>query len=360
MKVALIYDRVNKWGGAERTLLALHELFPEAPLYTAVYSPAKAKWAKVFPKVIPSFLQKLPYAKDRHEFLGTITPIAFESLIFDEYDLVISVTSEAAKGVITKPSTRHICYCLTPTRYLWSGYNYYFGNRFLRFLSKPVVAYLKKWERTASQRPDVMIGISNAVKVRIKKYYNRDVKVVFPPADINKFKMNNPLRGQKLKAKNFYLIVGRLVAYKRVDLAIEAFNRLGLPLVIIGKGSQERKLKSMAKDNIKFLGGLTDARLADYYRKCTALIFPQEEDFGIVTVEAQASGAPIIAFKAGGALDTVIDGKTGTFFDKQDVDSLVKTVQRFQKIDFDYKDLIKNAQRFSKSRFKREFLKLIR
>lgn len=357
MKTALVYDRVNKWGGAERVLVALHEIFPEASLYTAVYSQKKAKWAKIFPKVIPSFLQKIPLMQDKHEFLGTLTPLAFESFDFSEYDLVISVTSEAAKGIITRPGTLHICYCLTPTRYLWSGYDNYFPKgSLLRSISAPAVSYLRQWDKIAANRPDVMLGISNEVCERIKKYYRKDAEVIFPPVETERFKVPN-LSPQR---ENFYLVVNRLVPYKRVDLAIAAFNKLGLPLVVVGTGSEERKLKAMAKSNIKFVGSLTDARLAGYYRKCTALVFPQEEDFGIVTVEAQAAGAPVIAFKAGGALDTVIDGKTGVFFEKQTVVSLVAAIKKFKHLRFNGKDLTKNAEKFSKENFKRRFIKLIK
>lgn len=354
MKTAFLYDRVNKWGGAERVLLALHEVFPNAPLFTAVYSSENAPWAKVFPRVVPTFLQNIPFAKDKHELLGAFTPIAFENLDLTGFDLVISVTSEAAKGVIVQPPTKHICYCLTPTRYLWSGYDIYFNNSLLKLVSKPVVNYLRDWDKIAAQRPDKMIAISHAVKKRIRKYYNRHSEVIFPPVELDNFKIN---KFKKHKREKFYLVVSRLVPYKMVDLAISAFNELGLPLVVVGTGSEEEKLKNMAKDNIKFLGHLTDAKLADYYKKCTAFIFPQEEDFGIVALEAQVAGAPVIAYKAGGALDTVIEGKTGVFFDKQSTESLKKAVEKFEKISFNQKDLIENAKRFSKQRFKREILR---
>lgn len=356
MKVAIVYDRVNKWGGAERVLLALNELFPDAPLYTAVYHPEKASWAKKFPKVIPTFLNKVPYFQDKHELLGTFTPIAFETLDLTGFDLVISVTSEAAKGVITKPPTRHICYCLTPTRYLWSGHDIYFRNPILRIASRPAVYYLRYWDKLAAQRPDIMVGISSAVKKRIKKYYNRDSIILYPPTEIKKFRLK---KEEKVKKEDFFLLVSRLVPYKRPDLAIEAFNELGLRLVIVGSGGQEGKLKTMAKKNIKFVGELTDEPLAEYYKKCVALILPQEEDFGLVSVEAQAAGTPVIAFKAGGALDTIIDGKTGIFFEKQNKDSLIGAVKRFEKMSFKRKDLLKNAEKFSKERFKKEFAKLV-
>lgn len=362
MKTAIVYDRINKWGGAERVLLALREIFPEAPLYTAVYSPKKAKWAKVFPEVIPSFLQKIPFTKTNHEFLGTFTPIAFETFDFSDYDLVVSVTSEAAKGIITKPQTLHVCYCLTPTRYLWSGHEFYFKNppsmmRFIPFfrqISRPIVSYLRSWDKIAAKRPDVVIAISNAVKARIKKYYERESEVIFPPVDIEKFK-----KKKDEKREDFFLVVSRLIPYKRVDLAVKAFNKLGLPLVVVGRGSEEKRLKRLAKDNIEFVGELTDSELANYYRKTAGLVFPQEEDFGIVAVEAQAAGTPVIAFKKGGAEDTVVEGETGIFFDKQTVGSLVKAVKKSKKKKFNEKKIVENASKFSKERFKNKFSSVI-
>ncbi len=351
MKVALIYDRVNKWGGAERVLLALHELFPEAPLYTAVYDPVKAPWAKVFPKVVPSLLQNIRWSRNKHELLGTFTPITFESFNFDQYDLVISVTSEAAKGIITKPGTLHICYCLTPTRYLWSGYRIYFSNPILRWLSKPIVNYLRIWDRVASYRPDVMISISTEVKKRIQKYYHRKTEVIYPGIEMKKFK--------KHISGKYYLVVSRLVKYKRIDLAVKAFNYLSLPLVIVGTGTEEKRLKRMAKRNIVFTGQVTEDKLFDYYSSAKALIFPQEEDFGIVLVEAQSLGLPVIAFKKGGALDTVVDGRTGVFFNEQTEECLVKTIKKFDKMHFKEQDLIDNAKKFSKTIFQKKFMSII-
>ena len=362
MKTAIVYDRVNKFGGAERVLLALNELFPDAPLYTAVYSPQKASWAKVFPKVIPSWLQKIPLASDRHEHFPYLMPLVFESFDFSEFDLVISVTSEAAKGIITKPKTKHICYLLTPTRYLWSHYDFYFNKPpssfkaypFMKTLSKPIVNYLRSWDKVAAYRPDEVIAISTAVKKRIKRYYNRDSKVIFPPVETEKF-----ISLKKVKEKDYYLFVSRLVPYKRPDLAIEAFNELGLSLIVIGDGSEEQKLKAKAKPNIKFINYLTDEKLAGYYQRTRGLIFPQEEDFGIVALEAQAAGTPVIAFKAGGALDTIIEGKTGIFFEKQNKQSLIRAVKKMEKTRFRREDLVNNAQKYSKEVFKKEFRKFV-
>src|SRR5258708_777508 len=212
MKVALVYDRINKWGGAERILLALHEIFPEAPLYTSVYNSELAPWASIF-TIKTSFLQKFPKASSHHEMLATLMPVAFESFSFDEYDLVISITSEAAKGIITKTTTKHICICLTPTRYLWSGYNTYFSKSVFKNISKPIVHYLKKWDRVAAQRPDAYIAISQEVQKRIKKYYGRDSVIIYPPLTIESKGKKNP-ENQKQITDNYFLVVSRLVPYK--------------------------------------------------------------------------------------------------------------------------------------------------
>jgi len=340
MKTAIVYDRVNKWGGAERVLLALHELFPQAPLYTSIYSSEHAPWAKVFPKVHTSFLQKIPFATTNHEYLAPLMPIAFESFDFSEYELVISVTSEAAKGIITSPSTTHICYLLTPTRYLWSGHKQYFSNPNHRHLLSLPIRYLRNWDKAAAQRPDKIISISTEVQSRIKKYYNRDSKIIFPPVDIDKFR-----RLKNSKAEDYYLLVSRLVKYKKVDLAIKTFNKLGKKLIIVGTGREENRLKSMANKNIHFRSKLTDRELKDYYIKAKALIFPQIEDFGIVVIEAQAAGIPAIAFYQGGAKDTVVDGKTGIFFKKQNTQSLIDAVHRFEKKKFDPKLMQKKRRK---------------
>jgi len=354
MKVALVYDRVNKWGGAERDLLALHELFPDAPLYTSVYKPLTSSWAKVFPKVIPSFLNKISFASDKHELFPYLMPIAFETFNFDGYELVISVTSEAAKGIITSPKTLHICYCLTPTRYLWSHYDFYFKDRLFKGLTKPVVNYLRRWDKVAAQRPDIMVAQSMAVGERIKKYYGRDSILIYPPLDVELFG-----KGPNNQRESFFLVVSRLVAYKRVDLAIEAFNNLGSPLYIVGVGSEEGRLKAMANKNIHFLGKLTEEKLAHYYRKCAAFILPQEEDFGLAAVEAQAAGAPVIAYRAGGALDIVVEGKSGLFFDKQNSRELIAAIGRFRGREFNYSEISRGAKIFSKEAFKKKFRKLL-
>ena len=355
MKVALVYDRVNKWGGAERVLLALHEIFPEAPLYTSVYDEKSAPWAGVFPEVKTSFLQKVLFAKSNHEFLGTLMPLAFESFDFSGFDLVISVTSEAAKGIITKPGTLHVCYMLTPTRYLWSHHNEYFKHPILKVIARPFVNYLRRWDKIAAQRPDALVSISNEVQDRIKKYYNRESNIIFPPVDLL-IQNSSSINGHK----KHYLLVSRLdYGYKNVGLVIKAFNNLGYPLIVVGTGREENRLRSKSKSNIKFLGNVSDKKLAEIYQDAKALIMPQEEDFGIVSVEAQSFGVPVIAYKKGGALDTVIPGKTGFFFKYQTSDTLEEAIKRFDDSDCSSikpSDCIKNAEGFQKKYLKGNYL----
>lgn len=354
MKVALVYDRINKWGGAERVLLALHELFPDAPLFTSVYNKEKAPWAKVF-DIHTSFLQNFPNASSSHELYASLMPLAFESFSFDEFDVVISVTSEAAKGIITKPHTLHICYCLTPTRYLWVKHDEYFSNKFFKFISFPAVSYLRNWDKIASQRPDMYIAISKEVQNRIKKYYGRKSEVIYPPLTL----ASGELASSVSRRLPYFLLVSRLVHYKRIDLAIEAFNKLELPLKIIGVGSDEKKLRSLANSNVEFLNNLTDEDLVGYYEDCKALIFTGEEDFGLVMVEAQSFGKPVIAYQGGGALEIIEDGKTGLFFYPQTSKALIGALKKFQNAQFDLKNCIKRAELFQEKQFKKLFLETI-
>jgi glycosyltransferase involved in cell wall biosynthesis len=350
MKVALIYDRVNKWGGAERVLLALHKIFPDAPLYTSVYNQEKTPWAKVF-TVKTSFLQNFPKASTSHEFYAALMPLAFESFNFDEFDLVISITSEAAKGIITKPKTLHVCYCLTPTRYLWSGYKDYFRSPIFRFISKPIVAYLRSWDKIAAQRPDKYIAISSEVKNRIKKYYQRDSAIIYPP-----LMMAGKSQNDSKTSGDYFLLVSRLTNfYKRVDIAIKACTKLNLPLKIVGEGIDQESLKRIAGPTVEFLGNLTDEELASYYRNCKALIFPGLEDFGLTMVEAGSFGKPVVAFRGGGSLDIVREGVTGDFFNEQTPESLMTVLKSFNDKRYNTKSCKENSERFSFERFEESF-----
>ncbi|HMS22659.1 MAG TPA: glycosyltransferase [Candidatus Levybacteria bacterium] len=347
MKVALVYDRINKWGGAERLLLLLHEMFPDAPVFTSVYDPQAAPWAKDL-TIRTSFLEHIPYARRHHEFFALLMPLAFESFNFDEFDLVISLTSEAAKGIITRPHTKHMCICLTPTRYLWSEYNLYFANEPLRTLSLPLVWYLRKWDLVAASRPDFYVSISQTVSERIQKYYGKKSNVIYPPLLL---KSNKHEAG--VASFDYFLVVSRLSRFtpqKRVELAIKAANKLKVPLIVVGDGDVSY-YKKIAGRTVSIVGKVTDYELVNYYKNCKALIFPGVEDFGLVMVEAQSFGRPAIAFREGGALEIIQEGKTGEFFDKPTVSSLVNTLKLFDKRIYNSKDCIMNATRFKKDTF---------
>ncbi|MCH7951355.1 glycosyltransferase [Patescibacteria group bacterium] len=354
MRTALVYDRVNKIGGAERVLGTLHKMYPAAPLFTAVYHEKNAPWAREW-DVRPSFLNLFPLARSTHELYPWLTPLAFESFDFEGFDMVINVTSAEAKGILTKPETVHLCYCLTPTQYLWVNPKLYEEAipRILRPLARPVFSYLRHWDKIASQRPDEMIAISKTVQRRIKKHYGRDTEVIYPPVDVERFKQKET-KDKGPPTNDHFLVVSRLVPYKRIDLVIDACNARKVPLIIVGTGLEMKKLKRRAGPTIQFVGKLTESELVMYYQRCRALIFPQEEDFGISVVEAQAAGKPVIAFNKGGATEIIRTGKTGIFFSRQKVASLVNAMEEFEKSQFSARVCQTNAKRFSKERFMRE------
>jgi glycosyltransferase involved in cell wall biosynthesis len=356
-RIALVYDRINKFGGAERVLMAMHEIWPEAPLYTAVYDRNRARWADGF-MVHPSFLNHVPFARRHHEWFAWLTPMAFETFRFDGFDIVISVTSAEAKNIITQPGTLHICYCLTPTRYLWSGFDAYAGSEdsdfsgsLLRRGLKSGVGVLRRWDTIASSRPDIYIAISERIAGRIRKYYSRDVySVIYPPVDVASFRPDN--KRTSGKKEPYYLLVSRLVGYKRIDVVVEAFNRLGWPLVIVGDGNRKKSLMAMAKSNITFAGTVSESQLAGYYANCTAFVYAGDEDFGIVAVEAQASGKPVIAYRESGIAEIVLPGKTGELFDEQSPESLIRALKTAQNQWYDISSCISQAEKFSKARFR--------
>lgn len=356
MKVAIVYDRVNKWGGAERVLLALHKLYPKAPLYTSVYDKKNASWAKVF-RVKTSFLQKIPFVVSHHELIPFLMPFAFASFSFKDYDLVISVTSEFAKGVITSGKTKHVCICLTPTRYLWSGYNDYFTNQTFKHITKPLIWALRKWDKSLATLPDAYIAISGEVQKRIKKYYQRDSLVIYPPLPIFPKVKNNTLF-----EKNYFLVVSRLskfTSYKRVDLAVKAATKLSASLIVVGSGDTS-SLQKIAGPTIHFTGKVSDRLLIAYYKNAKALIFPGHEDFGLSMAEALSFGTPVIAYEKGGALEIVKKNKTGIFFKQQTVPSLTKALKSFKQHRYNSNVCIKSAQRFSEKMFLKSVKQVIK
>jgi len=358
MKVAIVCDWLTNQGGAERVVEALTQAFPDAPIFTSVYN------ASVLPQfngktVITSPLQHWPFAKTKHQLYPTMRAKAFENFDFSGYDVVISATAAEAKGVITKPETLHIGYIFTPVRYYWSEHTRYlkqpgFGmlNPVIRRLAPHFTHKMRLWDFVAAQRPDIMLGISNEVVKRINKYYRRKAHVLFPPVDASRFEVGTePRQG--------YLVLSRLVAYKRVELAVIACKELDRQLTVIGQGSELSRLKAVAGPKTTFIERAGDEEVARHLGAAQGFIFPGEEDFGITKLEAQASGTPVIAYHGGGALDTVVDGETGIFFKEPSVESLVEAINRFEKMRFDAAKLRAHAEAFDTTKFIRKFQQLV-
>jgi glycosyltransferase involved in cell wall biosynthesis len=354
MRVALVHDWLVSRGGAERVLLEFHKLWPEAPIYTAAYDPEKfPEFAKA--DVRPLWLNRIELAKRKHQLFSIPRAWAFKSLDLSDFDLIVSSCSAESKYV-KKGKALHICYCHTPIRYYWSDYEWYrqhppfgFLNPVAKVILPVLLPYLRRMDYMGAQGVDCYVANSNNVKERIKKYYDRESTVIYPPVDVERF------RKVAKKGGEYYLVFGRQVAYKRLDLVVDAFNELGLPLVVAGTGEEIKVQKPRARENIKFLDFVHDDEVPALYAGAKALIFPQEEDFGIVPVEAQAAGTPVIAFGKGGALETVVDGETGLFFPEQTARALMAAVKRFEAMKFDPAVLWRNAERFSNERFASEF-----
>jgi glycosyltransferase involved in cell wall biosynthesis len=348
LKVAIVHDWLNQVGGAESVLEVLKELYPDAPVYTSIY------WPQAMPDryrqwdIRTSWLNRLPLIKAHHQPFLPLYPLAFEGFDLREYDLVISNKSAFCHGVITSPETVHVCYCLTPTRFLWDYHNYVRHERINPMASallSPMLPGLRRWDRAAADRVDHFVAISETIRQRIRKFYQRDSLVIHPPVDIGRFAVED-------SHDDYFLIVSRLIPYKRIDVAVEAFSLMGLPLKIVGDGRDRPRLEAMAKSNIEFLGRLPDEDVGRLLSRCRAFVFPGEEDFGIAPVEAQAAGRPLIAYAAGGALETVVDGVTGLFFREQTAESLAEVVTTFDEQAFDSMAIRRHAEEFNRESFK--------
>lgn len=355
MRVALVHDYLNQYGGAERVLEAFCEMFPAAPIYTLVYNAKLTGFAFEGRNIKTSFLQNIPFSASRHRYFPILMPYAIEQLDLSDYDLVFSDSGSYAKGVITKPNTLHISYCHTPHRYAWDNSRKLideFGYpAFVKILTPLFTTYIRLWDAQAAERPDALIANSEFVRRRIRKYYERDAQVIYPPVNWERFSIG--------EAQDYFLMVGRMVPYKKFMLAVKAFNRLGLKLKIIGDGPERKNLAKEARANIEFMGLVSEPHLARHYAGARALIFPQEEDFGVVAVEAMASGRPVIAYRAGGALEIVKENEDGIFFDEQTEESLIGAVEKFQGMQFDSRLIREHARKFDTGRFKREVVEFI-
>lgn len=353
MKTAIVADWLTNMGGAEKVIETLLELYPEADVFTTVYNPDKMSEIFTKKEIKTSFLQYIPWARRNWRHFLPLLPIAIESLDLTDYDLVISSSSSVAHGVLTRPNTLHVCYCHTPMRYAWDGSHEYLEhskyNRVFKAIIPIILNFIRVWDYFAGDRPDYYIANSNFVKKRIKKYFNRDSRVIYPPVDTTLF---SPAPDEKIG--DYFLVLSRLVHFKKVDLVVRAFSKLGLSLKVVGTGPEEEHLRSIAGPTVDILGHVSDFEVGKLLQRCQALIFPQEEDFGIVPLEAMASGRPVIAYKAGGALETVVEGITGTFFTEQTENCLMDAIREFDAHAYN-RDLIRrHAIKFSKQQFKKE------
>ena len=347
-RVAIVHDYLVDSGGAERVVIALHEQYPDAPIFTSVMD-AQTTFADFRAMdVRTSFLQRLPVRKSNYKLLLPFFPLAFESFDFSEYDIVISSASAFAKGVVTPSEALHICYCYTPPRFAWRFHEYVAQEqigRIRRAFIQFILPSLREWDFVAAQRVDFFVSVSQATARRIRKNYRRDSVVIHPPVAVESFAPSDEIG-------DYYLIVSRLAPYKRIDIAVQAFNELRLPLKIVGAGIDAARLQKMASPNVEFLGHVPQNRLADLYSRCRAVIFPGVEDFGIVPLEANAAGRPVIAYAAAGALETIVDGVTGTFFHEQTPTALAQAVCATDVTRFDTRALWQHAEQFSQTRFK--------
>ncbi len=350
LKVALVHDYLNQYGGAERVLEELHTLFPSAPVYTSMYWPEKMSATIRGLDIRTSFMQRLPLVTRNHQPFLLLYPLAFESFDLSGYDVVISNSSAFCKGVITPPDTLHVSYCLTPMRWVWNYHAYVERERLgtaARLVLPAAISQLRSWDVATAQNVDRFLAISRTVAARIRKYYRRDAKVIYPPVNCDAFALTSG------REEDYYLIVSRLIPYKRIDLAVDAFTRLGIRLKIVGSGGRDlAALRGRAGRNVEFVGRVSDAELKQLYARCRALVFPGEEDFGIAPLEANASGRPVIAYAGGGALDTVVDGRTGVLFEEQQVECLIEAIRRAEATAWDSDELRAHAKGFDSQVFR--------
>lgn len=352
-RIAIVHDYLNQRGGAERVVGVLHEMYPNAPIYTTIVD-----YENIWPElkgadIRTTWMQRLPFIKRHFKKYLFFYPLAIESIELRDYDIIISSSSAFAKGAIKPKGGLHVCYCYTPMRFAWDTKRYLENEgwgRITMLLFSFLLKVLKSWDLKSSRRPDYYVAISTAIKERIDRIYGVPSAVIFPPVDVARFKPQTTF-------ESFYLIVSRINAYKRLELAVEAANRLGVPLKIVGSGPYMDTLKRLAKPNVEFLGRLDDEEVAVLYAKCKALIFPGTEDFGIVPLEANAAGRPVIAYKAGGALDTVVDGVTGYFFEAATTESLMAAIVRMEANAgaFNPNRIRAHAMKFDRSVFKERF-----
>jgi glycosyltransferase involved in cell wall biosynthesis len=354
-KVAIIHDFLQSFGGAERVTLAIADIYPDAPIYSLTYDVKLNPWFGKR-KIVTSYLQKWSWIPAK--FLIPFYAQAVESFDFNDFDVVISSSHSFAKNILTNPNTIHISYVHTPMRYIWDSWHSYLKSQRVIWPGKLIVSnilhHLRLWDRLGASRVDQFVANSKYVADRIRKFYRRDSVVIYPSVDTDKIQLS-------YENKGYFIVIARLSQYKRLDLVIQACNELSLPLVVIGTGEMEGELKKMAGPTVTITGWVSDEQKINYIQECRALIFPGEEDFGIVPVEIQAAGKPVLAYGKGGCLETVIDGKTGLFFPEQTVESIKGSIQEFisSEGEFNPEVISTHAQQFSRSRFQLEVKQLV-
>lgn len=352
-RVALVHDYLVQDGGAERTLLAMHELFPRAPIFTLFHDPARTHAGFKGADIRTSHLQKKPFSLRHYQWYLPFMAEAVESLDLSGYDLVLSNSSSFAKGALAEPHALHVCYMHTPTRFLWQerlGYvNELPRPKLVKRLLPSYLHHLRQWDAAAARRPDLILTNSRTSQQRIRRYYQREAEVLAPPVDVERIPLST-------KPGVYWLTGGRLVAYKRFDLVVRAFAKLNVPLKIFGEGPEMEKLRKMAGPKTEFLGHITDEAKIQLFREAIAFLHPQIEDFGITAVEAMAAGRPIIAFGQGGAAETVMDGVTGTFFEVQCWEDVGNAALRFDPAHFDPRQIRRHAESFGKPRFQQQLM----
>jgi glycosyltransferase involved in cell wall biosynthesis len=355
MKIAVVHDYFNQSGGAEKVAEELYAMIPGAQLVTTVAFPEKMPPRLKDVPVQTSWIQRMPRIRDLYRIYFPLYPFAVDSLDLSAYDLVVSSSSGYAKGVKTRPGAVHVCYCHTPMRWVWD-YNRYSARETFSFVQKLALPLfinrLRKWDIAASKRPTHYVANSHVVADRILAAYGRTSEVIYPPIDVDRFSISDVV-------EDYYLVLARLVSYKRIDIAVRACTKLNRRLCIIGSGPDTESLKAIAGPTVEFLGRLSDTEVNRYISRCRALLFPGEEDFGMVPLETAAAGRPTIAYRAGGATETIIDGTTGLFFDEQTPEAMIDAIERFEQATWNPKVLRKHAEKFSAEVFQERFLALL-
>ncbi|MFM9276437.1 glycosyltransferase [Paenibacillus jiagnxiensis] len=355
MKIAIAHDYLIQMGGAERVVEVFHSMYPNAPIFTTVFSDSRLSHNLKDADIRASWLQNIPGVKANFKGVLPLYPIAIRDFDFREFDIVLSSSSAFMKSIQVPKHTFHICYCHTPMRFAWDYDTYMAGQSRSNLFKSMLRIYmnrLKTWDQKTSRNVNQFVANSSVVKRRIQSYYHRDADVIFPPINTSRFERSAHIG-------DYYLIVSRLNSYKRIDLAIEAFNRNGLKLLIVGEGPDRKRLEGIAKSNVQFLGRLEDSEVNKLMAECRALVFPGIEDFGITPLEANAAGRPVIAFQGGGALDTIVPYLNGVFFRRHEVEDVLEAVEAVEKHEWNVDDITRHAGKFDENTFKEQFKKYV-